>query len=74
MALLALDEFEALDDALRKDRFSEQAVLGMLRHLIQHRPRFKVLVAGSHTLEEYQHWASYLTENSAEIIGFWREV
>ncbi len=60
MALLALDEFEALDDALRKDRFSEQAVLGMLRHLIQHRPRFKVLVAGSHTLEEFQHWASYL--------------
>lgn len=32
----------------------------MLRHLIQHRPRFKVLLAGSHSLEEFQRWASYL--------------
>jgi hypothetical protein len=60
IVLLALDEFEALDDALKKGRFEEQAVLGMLRHLIQHRPRFRILLAGSHTLEEFQHWASYL--------------
>ena len=30
------------------------ALLGMLRHLIQHRPRFKVLLSGSHTLDELQ--------------------
>lgn len=58
--LLALDEFEALDDALTKGRFDEQAVLGMLRHLIQHRPRFRVLIAGSHTLKEFHRWAGYL--------------
>ncbi len=48
-ALLAFDEFEALDDALNKGRFDDQAVLGLLRNLIQHRPRtFKVLLSGSH--------------------------
>jgi hypothetical protein len=58
--LLALDEFEALDDALAKGRFEETAVLGLLRHIIQHRTRFKLLLAGSHTLAEFQRWASYL--------------
>ena len=59
-ALLILDEFEALDSAIEKGRFDEEDILGMLRHLIQHRPRFKVLLAGSHTLEEYHRWSSYL--------------
>lgn len=59
-ALLMLDEFEVLDSAISKGRFDEEDVLGMLRHLIQHRPKFKVLIAGSHTIEEYQRWASYL--------------
>jgi len=58
-ALLALDEFESLDNAITKGRLDEDDVLGMLRHLIQHRPRFKILLAGSHTLE-VQRWASYL--------------
>ncbi len=59
-ALLMLDEFEALDNGIRKGKFDEEDVLGMLRHLIQHRPRFKVMLAGSHTIEEFQRWASYL--------------
>lgn len=58
--LLAFDEFEALDEALLEDRFKEQAILGTLRHIIQHRPRFKLLLAGSHTLNEFQRWSSYL--------------
>ena len=59
-ALLMLDEFEVLDKAISKGRFDEEDILGMLRHLIQHRPKFKVLISGSHTIEEYQRWASYL--------------
>ncbi|MEM9088186.1 MAG: AAA family ATPase [Cyanobacteria bacterium P01_F01_bin.53] len=59
-ALLALDEFEVLDQALTTDKFNEADVLGMLRNLIQQRPRFKVLIAGSHTLQEFQRWSSYL--------------
>ncbi len=59
-ALLALDEFETLDSAFNKGRYDEEDVLGMLRHLIQHRPSFKVLLAGSHHISEFQRWASYL--------------
>ncbi|MEH2131064.1 MAG: AAA family ATPase [Nostoc sp.] len=72
-ALLALDEFEVLDKAITKGRFDEQDVLGMLRHLIQHRPRFKVLLAGSHTIEEYQRWASYLINVQLVHISYFKE-
>ncbi len=58
--LLMFDEFETLDKAISQGRFDAEAILGWLRHLIQHRLRFKILLAGSHTLEELQHWASYL--------------
>lgn len=68
--LLALDEFEALDDALKKGRLDATAVLGMLRHIIQHRSRFKVLLAGSHTLEEFQHWSSYLINARVIHLGY----
>jgi hypothetical protein len=73
IALLALDEFEALDNAITKGRFDEEDVLGMLRHLIQHRPRFKVLLAGSHTIEEFQRWASYLINVQVVHISYLKE-
>ncbi|MBE9030157.1 AAA family ATPase [filamentous cyanobacterium LEGE 11480] len=59
-ALLMLDEFEALNHALDAGRFDADIVLGMLRNLIQHRDRFRVLLAGTHTLEEFQRWSGYL--------------
>jgi len=73
IALLALDEFEALDNAITKGRFDQEDVLGMLRHLIQHRPRFKVLLAGSHTIEEFQRWASYLINVQVVHISYLKE-
>ncbi|MCP4425171.1 MAG: ATP-binding protein [Chloroflexi bacterium] len=73
MALLMLDEFEVLDNALAQNRFDNEAVLGMLRHLIQHRPRFKVLLSGSHTLDEFQRWASYLINVQVIHIGYLNE-
>jgi hypothetical protein len=73
IALLALDEFEALDNAIRKGRFDEEDVLGMLRHLIQHRPRFKVMLAGSHTIEEFQRWASYLINVQVVHISYLKQ-
>ncbi|BAY25336.1 hypothetical protein NIES2100_51420 [Calothrix sp. NIES-2100] len=72
-ALLMLDEFEVLDSAITKGRFDEQDILGMLRHLIQHRPRFKVLLAGSHTIAEYQRWASYLINVQVVHISYLKE-
>ena len=72
-ALLSLDEFEALDRALTQGRFSDTDVLGMLRNLIQHRPRFKVLLAGSHTLEELERWAGYLINVQVVHISYLKE-
>ena len=72
-ALLSLDEFEALDRALTQGRFNDADVLGMLRNLIQHRPRFKVLLAGSHTLEELERWASYLINVQVVHISYLKE-
>ncbi|MBD0263905.1 MAG: ATP-binding protein [Tolypothrix sp. Co-bin9] len=72
-ALLSLDEFEVLDSAITKGRFDEQDVLGMLRNLIQHRPKFKVLIAGSHTIQEYQRWASYFINVQVVHISYLKE-
>jgi hypothetical protein len=72
-ALLALDEFEVLDRVLNEGRFSENDVLGMLRNLIQHRPTFKVLLAGSHTLDEFQRWSSYLINAQVIHLGYLQE-
>ena len=72
-ALLALDEFEALDQALERGRLDQDAVLGMLRNLIQHRARFKVLLAGSHTLESLHRWSSYLINLQAIPISYLKE-
>jgi hypothetical protein len=73
IALLELDEFEVLDQVLVKGLFSETAVLGMLRNLIQHRLRFKVLLSGSHTLAEFQRWSSYLINAKVLHLGFLKE-
>jgi hypothetical protein len=72
-ALLALDEFEVLDRVLNEGRFNENDVLGMLRNLIQHRPKFKVLLAGSHTLDEFQRWSSYLINAQLIHLGYLQE-
>jgi hypothetical protein len=70
---LAVDEFEMLDSVLNRGRFDETDVLSLLRHLIQHRSRFKVMLAGSHTLEEFQRWASYLINVQVVKVGYLAE-
>jgi hypothetical protein len=69
-ALLALDEFESLESVMRRGRYDAEDMLGMLRHLIQHRPRFKVLLAGSHPLAEFERWAGYLINVQVIHIGY----
>ena len=68
--LLMLDEIEVLKQMTDKNRFDIEDLLNLFRNLIQHRPKFKVLVAGSHTLEELQHWASYLINMEVIKIGY----
>ncbi|MEZ4734362.1 MAG: hypothetical protein R3E79_45300 [Caldilineaceae bacterium] len=73
-ALLALDEFEVLDSAFAAGRLQAEAVLGSLRHWVQHRPRFKVLLTGSHVVEELRSWANYLINVQVVHIGYLAEV
>lgn len=70
MYLLMLDEIEVLKQMIDKERFDAEDLLNLFRNLIQHRPKFKVLVAGSHTLEELQLWASYLINMEVIKIGY----
>ncbi len=58
--LLILDEFSALEHIFNKGLLDEESVLGMFRHIIQHRQRIKILLSGSHTIDEFERWASYL--------------
>lgn len=60
MALLLLDELEAIDRIDDKEGFEIEDLLSLLRSLVQHRPQFKVLLAASRPIEEFHHWASYL--------------
>jgi hypothetical protein len=59
VAVLALDEFEVLTRLLDR-RINTADFTDLLRHLIQHRPRFKLVLAGSHTLEEFYPLAGAL--------------
>ncbi len=59
-ALLLVDEMEKLGTQDGAAAFDERPILEMLRNLIQHRRRFKVLLAGSHGFDELVRWSSYL--------------
>jgi hypothetical protein len=71
--LVMLDEFEALDRAFDSRRIRADEVLGMIRHLIQHRPSFKLLLAGSHTLDQFDRWSSYLINVQVLKVGYLSE-
>ncbi|RKZ93050.1 MAG: ATP-binding protein [Candidatus Parabeggiatoa sp. nov. 1] len=68
--LLILDEFSALEHIFNKGLLDEESVLGMFRHIIQHRSRIKILLSGSHTLDEFERWASYLINVQTVHIGY----
>jgi hypothetical protein len=51
LVLLNLDEFEKLEEMLNERRLDKR-MFDLLRALIQHHPRFVVLLSGSHTLAE----------------------
>ncbi|MCB0211929.1 MAG: ATP-binding protein [Anaerolineae bacterium] len=72
-ALVTLDEFEALENAIDRGRLDGRDLLSMLRHLIQHRPKFKVLLTSSQTQDEFQRWASYLINVQVVHISYLTE-
>ncbi|MEK8021024.1 MAG: hypothetical protein VSS75_029490 [Candidatus Parabeggiatoa sp.] len=71
--LLALDEFVTLNEGFSDNRLQPTAILGMFRHIIQHRPRFRLLFGGTHTFSELQHWASYMINVQTVHISYLSE-
>ncbi len=71
--VLVLDEFEALAGAFADRRLHKDAVLSRLRNIIQHRSRCKVVFAGSHLLENYPDWMSYLNNMVTVSVGYLTE-
>jgi hypothetical protein len=74
LLLLALDEFVVLQESFVRGRFQPATVLGMFRHIIQHRPRFRLLFAGTHTLDELRDWANYFINVQTIHISYLKDV
>ncbi len=72
-ALVTLDEFEALESAIDRGNLDGETLWGMMRYIIQHRPRFKILLTSSQTLEEFQRWSSYLINVQVVHISYLNE-
>lgn len=72
-ALVTLDEFEALEGAITRGNLDGLALLNMMRHFIQHRPRFKILLTSSRTLEDFKQWAGYLINIQVVPISYLTE-
>ncbi len=70
--LVNMDEIEALNPLFSQP---DQAAtfLSRLRHAIQHRKRYKIVLASSHTLDEIQHWSEYLVNLQLIKIGYLNE-
>lgn len=58
--LLAMDEFESLEAIMNADLKLAKIYLGFARHTVQHHPRFKILLAGTHLPEEMPLWRDFL--------------
>lgn len=69
IGLLMIDEFEAVSSLLEHSDADERDFMRLLRHLIQHRTQFKVLLASSHSLDELSQWAGYLLNVKVVKIG-----
>ncbi|WP_417909079.1 AAA family ATPase [Candidatus Electronema sp. PJ] len=67
--LVCLDEFERLEELITTT--GSRAPLNFLRHIIQHRNRWTLLLAGAHTPEELApYWSDYLINTRTLRISF----
>jgi hypothetical protein len=70
MALIIFDEFETLDDIFWYSEIIPDDFLKFLRHIIQHRQNFRILISGSHSLLEIEKWAGYLVNTQTIKLGY----
>ena len=72
--LLALDEFESLDAAFDDGRLNAELILGTLRSIIQYRQNIRLLLAGSHSLDEFERWAAELVNVEVLRVGYLTDI
>jgi hypothetical protein len=68
-ALVALDIVAVLSQAFTSGSLPKQDVIGILRRL-QHRPRFRVLLAGFFSVKELHRWTGDLIHTETVQIGY----
>lgn len=68
--LVKMDEIETLNQVFARPQLPPEVFFNSLRNTIQHRPRFRFVLAGSHTLAELQHWSNYLINSQLIKIGY----
>ncbi len=67
--LLALDEYESLETAIREGRL-DLRVLDVFRHILQHRSRWLVLFSGVYTFEDLPvHWSDKFINVRRLLVG-----
>jgi AAA+ ATPase superfamily predicted ATPase len=71
--LLTFDEFEALENVFEEGRLDRKLVLGMFRHIILHRSRFKILIAGAYRLHDFPEWADYFIDAESVRLTYLQE-
>lgn len=68
--LLLFDEQEHFEKSFKAGILDRDLVLGLLRHIIQHRPGFCVVLAGAHRLSDYPQWLTYLVNLQSRRLGY----
>lgn len=69
VALLALDPYEVLDDAVAMGRLDADATIGTLWRAVQERPQFRLLLAGTHSVSQMEHWPRFVNHAQTLILG-----
>lgn len=70
LLLLTLDEYEALEDLFDTGHLDRHRILSLFRHLIQHRPRLRILLTGVCQLQEFPEWSHYLINAEAIHLSY----
>lgn len=68
-AVILFDEFEVLDQIVSRMGPAADPFLSLFRHVIQHHPTFRYILAGSHSPDEFTRWTPYLINLHVMKIG-----
>ncbi|MCP4700286.1 MAG: hypothetical protein GY862_26055 [Gammaproteobacteria bacterium] len=71
--VLTFDEFESLVYVFGKNRLDEKLIMGLFRDIIQHRPRFRIIIAGADLLDGFADWMVYLNNMEKVSLGYLQE-